>query len=376
MKLVLNITLPPFGYRQIRVAEGITLPAKVAATAEENRLENEFLRIHLSSTGAIGIFDKENGKELFSGSDSGSRAVIIDDPSDTWSHDIKSFSNETGTFGNATIKILENGPLRATIRVITTYGASTLTIDWTLYSGSRDLEAKVILDWHEHLKMLKFSFPVAVEAPSATYEIPYGHIERATNGNEDPGQRWIDLSGKHNGSMYGLTVINDAKYGYNVLGNDMRISIARSAVYAHHNPRILDMKEEYLWMDQGIQTFRMLLVPHKGTWKESNIVRIAEEFSAPSVVIYQGIHAGSMPKAGSFLAVDALNVVVSAIKLSENGEDIIIRCVETLGLTTSATLDLRFADRKWTGNFRPCEIKTLRMNQNTGDIKEVNLLEE
>ncbi len=376
MKLVLNITLPPFGYRQIRLAEGITLPAKVAATAEENRLENEFLRIHFSPTGAMGIFDKENGKELFSGGDSGCRAVIIDDPSDTWSHDIKTFSNETGTFGNATIKILENGPLRATIRVITTYGASTLTIDWTLYSGSRDLEAKVILDWHEHLKMLKFSFPVAVEAPSATYEIPYGHIERATNGDENPGQRWIDLSGKHNGSIYGLTVINDAKYGYNVLGNDMRISIARSAVYAHHNPRILDMKEEYLWMDQGIQTFRMLLVPHKGTWKESNIVRIAEEFSAPSVVIYQGIHAGSMPKAGSFLAVDALNVVVSAIKLSENGEDIIIRCVETLGLTTSATLDLRFADRKWTGNFRPCEIKTLRMNQNTGDIKEVNLLEE
>ena len=131
-KLVLNITLPPFGYRQVRLAEGNTLPAKVAATAEENRLENEFLRIHLSSTGAIGIFDKENGKELFSGSDSGSRAVIIDDPSDTWSHDIKSFSNEIGTFGNATIKILENGPLRATIRVITTYGASTLIIDWTL----------------------------------------------------------------------------------------------------------------------------------------------------------------------------------------------------------------------------------------------------
>ena len=52
---------------------------------------------------------------------------------------------------------------------------------------------------------------------SATYETPYGHIVRATNGDEDPGQRWIDLSGKRNGNIYGLTVINDAKYGYSVL---------------------------------------------------------------------------------------------------------------------------------------------------------------
>jgi alpha-mannosidase len=69
-------------------------------------------------------------------------------------------------------------------------------------------------------------------------------------------------------------------------------------------------------------------------------------------------------------------VIISAIKKSENGDDIILRCVETSGTATKATLDLLFASRKWSGNFRPCEIKTLRMNQKTGDIKEVNLLEE
>ena len=375
-KLVVNTMIPPLGYRQIRLMDGDTLKSKTVAFAEENRLENEYLRVHFSTNGSLGISDKETGKELFSGGESGCRALVIDDPSDTWSHDIKTFSNEIGAFENATIKVLENGPLRATIRVTSTYGASTLTIDWTLYTGSRNLEAKVTLDWHEHFKMLKFSFPVDVESPTATYETPYGYIERATNGDEDPGQRWIDLSGKRNGSTYSFTVINDAKYGYNVQGNDMRISIARSAVYAHHNPKVLDMKAEHLWMDQGIQTFRMLLVPHQDTWQKSNIVRIAEEFMAPSIAIYQGIHGGSMPKSGSFLAVDAQNVVVSAIKQSENGEDIIIRCVETSGLPATATIDLRFSDRKWTGSFRPCEIKTLRIKQKLGDITEVNLLEE
>jgi alpha-mannosidase len=375
-KLVVNTTIPPLGYRQLRLMDGDSQQVKVSAIAEENSLENEFLRVHISANGTLGIFDKKNGKELFTGGENGCRAVIIDDPSDTWSHDIKTFSNETGAFGNATIKILENGPLRATLRVTTNYGTSLLAIDWTLYAGSGNLEAKVTLDWHEHLKMVKFSFPVDVESPSATYETPYGHIVRATNGDEDPGQRWIDLSGQRNGSIYGLTLINDAKYGYNVIGNDMRISVARSAVYAHHNPKVLDMKAEHLWMDQGIQTFRLLLVPHSDTWKKCNIPGIAEEFISPPIALFQGIHGGSMPKSASFLAVDVPNVIVSAIKLSENGDDLIIRCVETHSMATPVSIGLHFAGRKWAGNFRPSEIKTLRINKSSGIIKEVNLLEE
>lgn len=376
MKLVFNTTIPPMGYRQIRLMNGEPLQPKDVVKAEDNTLENGFIKVKFTNNGTISILNKETGKELFTGGATGCKAIIIDDPSDTWSHDIKTYDNEIGSFGNSKNIVLENGPLRATIRVITTYHDSTLTIDWTLYSGSQNLEAKVTLDWHEHLKMLKFSFPVDIESPSATYETPYGHIVRLTNGWEDPGQRWIDVSGTNNGSTSGLTLINDAKYGYNVLENDMRISVARSAVFAHHNPKVLDMKAEHLWMDQGIQTFRMLLVPHKNTWKESNIARKAEEFIALPIAIYQGIHGGSMPKSGSFLSVDAPNVVVSAIKLSENDEDIIVRCIETSGLQTAATLDLLFAKSKWTGNFRPCEIKTLRINKSKGTIKEVNLLEE
>jgi len=375
-KLVINAKIPPFGYRQIRLLDGETLKGKTVATAEGNRLENEFLRVQFSSNGTVGIFDKETGKELFSGGESGCKAVVINDPTDTWSHSVKSFSDEIGAFDNANIKVLENGPLRAIIRVITTYGASTLTIDWILHSGSRNLEAKVTLDWHEHHKMLKFSYPVDVDSPVATYETPYGNIERATNGDEDPGQRWIDVTGKRGGNLYGLTVINDAKYGYNVIENDMRISICRAPVYAHHRPLVLDTTKEYVWMDQGIQTFRMLLVPHKNSWRESNIVKIADEFIAPLIPIYQGIHGGAMPKSGSFLAADSDNVLVSSVKLSEEGEDVIIRCVETLGVESEATIDLRFANRKWTGNFKPYEIKTLRVDKTTGGVKEVNLLEE
>jgi alpha-mannosidase len=375
-RLIVSTKLPPMGYRQIRIMKGDPLQTKNEARAEKNLLENEFLRIKFSTNGTIGIFDKETGKELFIGGEKGCKAVVLNDPSDTWSHDIRSFSDEIGAFTDADIKVIENGPLRAAIRVTTSYGYSKLIIDWTLYTASRNLEAKVTLDWHERLKMVKFSFPVDVESPVATYETPYGHIVRSTNGDEDPGQRWIDLSGNHNGEIYGLSVINDAKYGYNVLGSDMRISVARSSPYAHHNPKVLDMNIEHIWMDQGIQTFRMLLVPHTGSWEKNNIVRLAEEFISPSLVMYQGIHKGMMPKSGSFLAVEPQNIIVSAVKQSEYSDDIIIRCVETSGSTADATIDLRFVDKKWTAKFRPFEIKTLKVDRKTGILKEVNLLEE
>ena len=199
---------------------------------------------------------------------------------------------------------------------------------------------------------------------------------RDTNGDEDPGQRWLDVSGTRAGSDYGLAIINDAKYGYSVGGSDLRISIARAAVYAHHMPRELDPHTEYVWQDQGLQSFRLLLVPHQGPWQANGIVRSAEEFVAPMPVMYQGIHGGSRPQADSFLAVDVPNVVVAAVKRSEKGNHLILRCVETAGQATAATLDLRFADRQWTGNFRPLEIKTLRLNIRTGAIREVNVLEE
>lgn len=373
--LVVQTLIPAMGYRQIRVHDAEPPELKSVAKAGENSLENEFIKVNIASSGTIGIVDKQTGKQLFVGGETGCRGVIINDESDTWSHDVVAFDDEIGSFGNATIKLLETGPLRATIRTISTYGVSTLTIDWMLYAGSKNLEARVTLDWHERHKMLKFSFPVDLESPVATYETSYAHIVRVNNGEEDPGQRWIDVSGTKEGQPFGFSLINDAKYGYSVPGSDLRLSVTRSAPYAHHRPKVLDPNAEHLWQDQGIQTFRMLLVPHEKTWKEAGVVRLAEEFISQPVAIYQGIHGGTMPKSGSFLSVDVPNVIVSAVKESENGDDTIIRCVETSGEPVTATLDLAFANKKWSGSFRPCEIKTLRVSRKDGNMREVNLLE-
>jgi len=389
-RILFRTAIPALGFRQIRVRRGEGTPeSKVSAV--DNRLENEFYRITFSSGGALGIFDKAAGKEVFKGGATGCKGIIIDDPSDTWSHEVRDFTKNTtgsynyttqgeiGTFDQAKLKILENGPLRAAIRVQSAYGDSDLTVDWMLTAGSRNIEARVTLNWHEKLKMLKFSFPVDVESPNATYETPYGVIVRQTNGEEDPGQRWIDVTGQRNADAYGLTVFNDAKYGYSIHDSDMRVTITRAAPYAHHGPgklSVMDPDGKCLWQDQGIQQFRLLLTPHLGSWQDVNAPRIAEEFIAPPIAVYQGIHPGTMFKSASFLSVDAPNVIISAIKMAEESYDGIIRLVETFGKETTFTLRSPLAYFEWSGKIKAFEIKTLRLSVQTKTIREVNLLEE
>ena len=372
-----QVDVPAFGYRQIRIQKG-TPPEQHAANlrVSSQTMENDLVRVNFSPNGTVGIVDKRTGKQLFQGGDTGARGVVLDDPSDTWSHHVRAYDKELGSFGSATTKVIESGPLRGRVRMRSTYGKSTLITDWILYEDSPNVEMRVQLDWHEHQKILKFSFPVNLTTPQATYEIPYGAMKRSNVGDEDPGQRWIDLTGKAAGETYGLAIVNDAKYGYSVSGADMRVSVVRGAVYAQHEPRTVEPNVDYQWMDQGVQTFRMMLMPHQGGWQDAQVVQAAEELVSPAAVMYQGIHPGTRRESGSFLSVDTPNVVVSAVKQAEDGDDTIVRCFEATGRQTKANIDLAFAHAHWSGNFHPFEIKTLRINRKTNAVTEVNLLEQ
>jgi alpha-mannosidase len=376
-RLVAQVEVPALGYRQIRVRRAAAEPQKTVAEAQAKAelLENDHLRVTFAPAGGVSILDKDTAREVFR-SGGGMQALVFDDRNDTWAHRVRSYQEKVGEFKRTGLKVLENGPLRARIRESLSYGASTLTVDWMLYTGSRKVDMRVALDWHEHLKLLKFSFPVDVPTPKATYETAYGAQERATNGDEDPGQRWIDVTGVRNGTPYGLAIINDAKYGYSIDGSDMRVSIARAAVYANHEPSALQPGVDYAWMDQGLQAFQMELIPHTGTWQGADIVRAAEELVSETPIIYQGIHPGTRKGADSFLSVDAPDVVVEAIKQSEDGEDTIVRSYETAGHDTAATLKFDFSGTQWKGTYHPFEIKTLRIDHRTGQVREVDALEE
>src|SRR5207247_6101479 len=197
-----------------------------------------------------------------------------------------------GEFESVSVKLVECGPVRGILRVESRWGSSTLREDYVLAAGAAHVDVRVALDWHEGRKLLKLRYPTSVDAGTATYETPYGHLERPASGDEEPGQSWVDVSGDGRG----LTVINDAKHGYDVRGGDIGISAVRSPVWAWHHPRELEEGGHFEYMDLGRQEFRVRLVPHAGDWRRAGVVRLAAELNQPAFALLETCHRGPLPQ--------------------------------------------------------------------------------
>ncbi len=347
--------------------------------ATESTLENPRFRLAFDpQTGFLtGLFDKEAEVEILAGP--AARPVVIDDPSDTWSHDVFRFDREIGTFAVTRMRVLAQGPVKAALRVESAWGSSTLTQDFTLYHNLDRIDVHVTVDWHEQLKMLKLRFPVALHGYKVTHEIPYGHIERFPNGDEYPIQRWVDISGTAaSGAPYGLSLLNDGKPSLDVLRNEIGMTVLRSPVYAHHVPTELDPDATYATIDQGAQTFTYGLYPHRGSWEVAETVRRAAELNQPPVaLVATGRPTGSLPLSASYAAAEPDNIMLTVLKQAEDDEALVVRAYETAGAATDATLTLPDWGRTLQAHFRPGEIKTWRVPADTTDaVQVVNLIED
>jgi len=333
-------------------------------------MENSHLRVEFDpKTGCVSsLLDKSSDKGVFSGP--AAAPLVIDIAKcDTWAHGVFSFRDEVGRFGNATLTRVEEGPLRARLRVTSTFGASTLRQDFVLYRHSRQLEVQARLDWHEQHRMLKLSFPVNANDPVVTYEIPYGSMTRPANGEEEPGQKWVDVSGKD----IGLALLNDSKYSFDILGSDLRMTCANSSIYADHFGQRDDLCE---FLDQGSQEFCYALVPHAGDWVKADVPRRALELNTEAVQVLETYHTGPLGPRYEGLRVSASNVVPSVVKRAEDGAGYVLRCYETAGRACEVQIDLALVGRKWRATFGKCEIKTFLVpDDKAAAVREVNLLE-
>ena len=295
-------------------------------------------------------------------------AVVVDDPSDTWGHGVRAYDREIGEFACERARLVETGPVRSILRVESRFGSSTLREDYVLAAGSAYVDVRVTLDWHEQLKLLKLRYPTSVETETATFETPYGHLERPSSGDEEPGQSWVDVSAPGRG----LTVINDAKVGYDVRGGDIGISVVRSPVWAWHDPRELDEGGDFSYMDQGRQDFHVRLVPHAGDWRAVDVVRRAAELNQPPFALIETHHAGPLPQARSFASDGGGGVVLTVLKGAEDGGAYVVRAYETAGRATDASL--RVLDWTIEAEFGAHEIKTFVLAAGDSAV-ETDLLE-
>lgn len=352
----------------------------VAVTAGEGApyLENQFWRLEFDrATGALVRWhDKALGADIVHGA--ACVPVVIDDPGDTWAHGVLRFENEVGRFGDARFRVVESGPVRATLRIEQSWGHSTIRQEFSLPAEGRRVDIRLQADWHEHHRMLKYSVPVALAGSQLTAEIPGGTIARASEGDEDPCYRWVALTGTvQTGNLgavpYTAALLNDSKYGYSCQGNDLRLTILRSPIACFHDPAQVEPGREYQYLDQGEQEVRLALVGHPGTWQEADLAAEADALHHPPVHVFQYPHAGRSPRA-ELLSVAPAHVSVLALKGAEDGPGFVLRLFETAGRRAQA--QVRVGAWHFAVDLGAHEIKTLRLHPQARQVHEVSLLEE
>jgi alpha-mannosidase len=346
-------------------------------------LENDLIRAELDpATGWLSsLLDKRTGVDVLAGA-RGEHTLISRDPTDTWGHRVRSYRWPGETMRVARVILRDSGPLRARLRVEHEWGRSTLVEEFLLGHDADHLEVRVTIDWREQAHQLKLCFPTALTRPQSTYEIPYGSIERPVDGAENPGPSWVDVSGLVDGRPAGLALINNAKHGYDVSpgapgGGTVSIGVTavRSPVYSWHDPRELDPDGFYAYQDQGVQTFRYLLVPHAGDRRAAGLTRRAAELGSPVRAMLESFHRGRLPRSRSYLGDGGGDVMVTAVKTHEDGPDLIVRAVETTGRAATARIDAPLLGRSFSAEFGPHQIRTFRLPAGGGPIREVDLIE-
>jgi len=346
--LLIRAYTPAVGYATYFVrAAAKQGPHHSTVKASASTLENEFIRLKIDpQTGCMtSLFDKRTQTEALAPSetDSGGPKDFIcgnllqafnDKPKrwDAWNIDAD-FEKQHWDLDKADqVELIENGPLRAVIRVKNHFQNSTFERNITLYAGMPRVDVKMHADWHEKHVLLKVAFPVSAHNEKATFEIPYGSVERPTTRRtpaeqaefEVPAQRWADVSD----ATHGFSLLNDCKYGYDAKGNVLRLSLLRSPEWPDPHA------------DEGPHDFTYSLYPHGGTWREAQTIRRGYELNDKLISLQTEKHRGSLAAEHSFVQIGPDNVVLTAFKRAEDDNSLILRFYEWAGKESDVTLQL------------------------------------
>ena len=330
--------VPSLGYEVLRVIpDGKPAPTDLKASAMT--LENLLLRVVVDPrTGCItSLYDKRAKFESIARGVCGNELQAFKDTPkdyDAWNIDAD-FEKEVTRLDHAdSVQLVEKGPVRATIRVTRTWQNSKFVQDISLYAGLDRVDVANNFDWHETHVLLKAAFPLAASGPEATYEIPYGAIDRPTTRNnsweaakfEVPALRWADLGDGH----HGFSLINESKYGYDGKGNVLRLSLLRSPTWPDAEA------------DRGHHEFSYSLYPHAGGWKQALTVRRGYEFNYKIAAFQVVGHEGKLPARHSFVEVHGDQVVLTALKKAEDSDSLLLRVYEWAG--KEANVQIRVPD--------------------------------
>ena len=266
-------------------------PCHAAYKDKDIVLQNAYYDLWLNAQGELcRLYDKRAGREVFASGQTGNQLIAYEDRPltyDAWDIDLFYEQKAYPVQAVTARRIIEDGPVRATVEIVRPYMSSRITQRISLWRSSPRIDIATEIDWHEHQTLLKAAFPLAINSTRATYEIQFGNVERPTHRNtswdiarfETCAQRWIDVSE----GGYGFSLLNDSKYGHDVHDNVVRLTLLKSGV--EPDPQA----------DQGLHRFTYSLLPHSGDWRQAETVRRAYELNVPVVSVAACQQSPSLP---------------------------------------------------------------------------------
>ena len=306
------------------------------------------------------IYDKENKREVLAKGERGNVLQMFEDKPmahEAWDIDIFYQEKMREVKDLQSVELIEDGNIKAIIRFKYKYMNTTISQDMIVYANSNRIDFKTNVDWREKKQLLKVAFVVDIRSTMATYDVQFGNVKRPTHWNtswdrarfESVAQQWVDLSERN----YGVSLLNNCKYGHDIKDNVMRLTLLKSAT--HPDPV----------QDQGEQNFTYSLLPHSGDFIDGNTVKHAYELNQPLKSI-KGMLKSEVKK--QLFKFNDANILVDAIKKAEDEDMIIIRFHDYSGSRQNVSIDSDYEITGWMEtNLMEKPIENLR-NENSINV--------
>lgn len=388
--VIAQVSVPANGFAVYGVQIGGS--GKEAKAVAQNTIENSRYRLQLDGNGDItSLYDKKLGRELVKDGKAIRLAMFTKNESFAWpAWEIlkETVDREPESITeNVSIELVENGPLRKTLRVTKSHGDSKFVQDIRLYEGEQAdrVDFHNVVDWRSTDALLKTEFPLAVENEEATYDLGLGTVKRGNNiptAFEVYAQQWADLTDKSGSN--GVTIMNDSKYGWDKPDNNtLRLTLL-------HTPKTRGGYSYQDHQDWGHHEFTYSLVSHEGTLDQANTFHKSALLNQTLKPFITSAHAGKLGKEYSIASSDNHNIAIKALKKAESSDEYVVRVYDLTGKeNTTATVAFpveiisavladgtektiepaQFSGRNLTVNVKPNGLSTYKVKLAGNDVK-------
>ena len=328
IKALLLANVPPMGFKVYDVLYSYE-PCKINTGLRigSYSLDNFKYRVTLNRRGDISsIVDKtENDKEILNkpirfelNKYEGSKEYPA------WELRFKELQKYPWEFaGSGIVETEEEGPCRITLKVTQYSGKSTFTYYVSLSAGCQYVSVFNEIEWREFKRALHNGFSFNVRNDFATYDLGLGCIERSIANKKlysVPAQKWADITDKFDD--YGVSVFSDSKYGW-IMKDERTLRLT-----VLHSPKNYFRDDSCQGMlEFGKNRYGYAIFGHKG--RDLTLTQqFSRAFNQPLSSFITSKHTGALGDSFSFISVSTPSVIVRAVKMAEDSDEIIVRLNE------------------------------------------------